>query len=428
MGVKRIVILVGTACGWLGVALAPVVAAEPTAHDPHYGDRAVWPAWVEKADFRKETWPPGRLLVWAASDGRANPADPACWIELRPRASGAASRGRTPAKGPDENTDVVFPGGVRVSGAKGQGRLLVRHVTVEPEAQVRLSEVDIQGNLWVRKGGSFSRAKGIFGGRDKHTFCRSDNEDVEFIPNLVVHNKRPGVSTEWIGRWKTGDEVNLFSGTFIVAPGSTFLPTDRRAMRIRPDAELVLLSASTVHTRGNCYKGNDIEVEGKLLAGTAERPLTRDCTLGLSFKALGKGGLRGADADNVGLLLFPDGVIAVRSADPERARLVFRWHRRPSESHGFDGREPPAVAAMPHGITMLLLGEARFDGVRFEDVLEGGIMMLDTGARKSWQHVAYGPGNFGEPAELFASSAGREDRVRSGGGTGRGIISDGETQ
>jgi hypothetical protein len=159
---------------------------------------------------------------------------------------------------------------------------------------------------------------------------------------------------------------------------------------------------------------------------TAHDPQYDNCTLGLSFKS--EGYRKGARSDDVGLLLFPGGVIAVTSADPTAARLVFRRHRRENETKPFEGGEPPEIAAMPHGITMLLLGETRFGGVLFEDVVKGGIAMLDPRARSQWKHVAFGPGNFGPAADLFAASAGRENHVRTGGGQGRGIDREGDAR
>ena len=385
-----------------------------TAHEPQFGSRELWPEWVVKTDFYKETWPKARILMWFETDWRKSrnldPQDPKSWLE----------NGKTATEPPDKNTDIVFPTSATRYYVAGREPFYARHVTLEPGAHVRFRDADVHGSLWVKKGGSFSRAKGIFGGTEKNTFCRSDNDEIQFIPNMIIHNKLKGKSTEWIGKWKTGDEVNLFSGRLIVAPDSTFLPTDRRIQRVGRDAELVLLSGSTFHLRGNHYIDVDLLIQGKLLAGTPERPLTKDCTLGLSFKARGRGNVRRSDPADTGLILCPQGEIAVHSASPKTARLVFRWHRRKAESKSFSDGEPPAVAAMPHGINMLLAGTARFNGVEFNDVLKGGIRMPDLPLRTRWRNVFFGAKNFSQPDELFTRSNLTPEEKRRSGSVGRG--------
>ncbi len=381
--------------------------ATASAHDPHYAERSVWPEWVERSAFAKEQWPKARVLVWAHAGKlvrRVELSEAGNWLEA----------GRPAGSGPDRTTDVVFPAGAKVS---GNGAFEARHVTVAGEASVSATDANVYGNLWVKQGGKFSRGKGFFGSWDKSTFCRSDNDGAHFIPNMLVHNKRKDVSTEWIGKWQTGDEVTVFSGRFIVAPDSTFMPTDRREFRVFSDGELVLLSGATFCTRGNCYAGNDIELNGALLAGTPERPLRRDCTLGLSFKSKPKQQNRKGKPDDRGLVLSDKGRIAVCSADPKTARLVFKWHRRPNQTKPFKDGEPPEVVALPHGIDMVLMGRVDFDGVEFNDVLKGGILLPDPAARKGWKNVTFGKGNFGSEAELFARYTGRVE-LKDGGGRG----------
>jgi len=382
---------------------------EATAHDPHYDDRTLWPAWVEKADFAKEQWPKARLLVWAhagKSMRGVDASDPANWLE----------DGRPARKGPDENTDVVFvpwADGKRtfVAGDKG---CAVRHMTVEAGVGAHLKTVAVHGNQWIKRGGSFHQTH-PGGARD--TFMRNDTPEPNNVANKITLNKPPEKSIEWIGNWKIGDELDLFSGIFIVAPDSTFLPGDRSTQHIYPDAKLVLLSGSAFYKRSNQYWGHDVEVVGEILAGTADRPLTKDAVLGLSFKAKGKA--RGhvnrgpfishmTNEGDKALILYKQGRIAVHSADPATARLVIQW-RGFGEGRPNKEAEPPDVAAMPHGIDMILLGETRFDGVRFDHVLKGGVEMPDPSARAAWKNVSFGEGNFAPQDELFAKYTGSLD-------------------
>jgi len=388
---------------------AAVLAAEPTAHAPQYDNREVWPAWVEKTDFIREQWDDGRVLVYAdagESVRGVNLSAGSSWLE----------DGKPANKGPDGNTDVVFPASdkkYRVSMDRKQG-LHVRHVTVEAGADISLGQLVIDGNLWVKKGGEFRRIKGDFGHPDKSTFCRSDNEGLQFIPNMQVHKKNKGKSTEWIGHWKQGDDVNIFSGRLIVAPDSSFLPTDRRPQKFYPGAELVLCSGSTFSLRGNQHDQVDLLVGGKILAGTPQRPLTKNATFGVSYKSEGGARSGRTKAGDVGLVLFKEGSIIVHSADPKKARLVLKWHERPNESRrgGGYGGEPKAGGR--HGIAMLLAGELKLDGVVFEDVLPGGILLPDPAARASWKNVTYRDCH--APADkLFSRYKGKAELTHGGG-------------
>lgn len=377
-------------------APAPGGSNNATAHDPQYGDKALWAYDVTKTDHYNQKWESARVLVWsqsAAPQRGADLSESRYWLE----------NGKPAAKGPDAGTDVVFPAG-SVVGAPGGGLIEFRHVTVEAGAKVTLKDANIGGNLWIKKGGAFSKASGAFGARDKSTFCRNDNDGIQMILNMLVLNKNKECSTEWLGKWKVGDELNVFSGKFIVGPDSTFLPTDRREQKVYPNGQLILMSGATFHARGNYYGGCDLEVRGQLLAGTTNRPLTSDCTLGLSFKerSLARNpGPRGP-TEGMGLILHKDGELAVNSSDPKTARLVFKWHRRENESFPLKGPEPADVAAKPHGIGMMLLGTLRLDGVVFDDVLKGGVKLGDPAARSAWRNVTYGSGNAGKPDELFA--------------------------
>ncbi len=402
------------ACG-PALAASPAARLDPqgplykaaSAHAPNFASKALWPYAVEKTAYTRETWPPARVLVWAAEEaprrGTIAFADPANWT---------TPDGKPVARPPDEATDVVFPAGCRFNTKEP---FMARHVTVEPGAHVVVWNVQMTGNLWVKEGATYRRMKGVFGAADRDTFARSDNDEIVFIPNNLTVNKRMDKSLEWLGRWKIADEINMNSGSFIVGPGSLFQHTDRRRSVIRADGALVLMSGATFEGRGNVYQGSDLEVDGRVLAGTPARPLTRDCVLGLSFKPNldpeGSPRARRRPRDDVGLNLRPGASLVVTSADPKTARLVFRWHRNPPETKPFENGEPREIAALPHGIAMNLLGEARLNGVEFNDVLKGGIRLPDLAARRAWQNVVFGRGNFGKPDELFAiQGAGKRSR------------------
>lgn len=377
---------------WCGEAKGAITPG--SAHEPRYDDPALWPPALEtaKAAYAKEVWPKGRTLTW---NGKG-------WDE----------DGKPAAQGPDEQADIVIPPGTT---ANLKERLRVRHVTVEAGGNVSFSDIEMDGNLWIKKGGKWARNKGTFGAADRHTFARNDNPGFQFIMNMVRIDKKPGVSLEWLGKWKTGDELNVSTGTMILGPGSVFGHTDRREMHVYSKAALVLLSGATWESRGNLYKGPDLVIDGQLLAGTRERPLTADCTLGLSFKAKGaaKGSMatKGAGPKDVGLVLMPEALLEVASSDPKKARLCFRWHRHPQETHAFKDGEPEDLKAMPHGIEIRLFGDAKLDGVLFDDILKGGIQLTDPARRSAWKNLEFGKGCFAAGDELFAAWTGEIPKV-----------------
>jgi hypothetical protein len=386
-------------------------AGEASAHDPRYGDRAVWPAWVEKTDFARETWPKARLLVYAhaGADRRGvDLTDPSNWIE----------DGKPAAQPPDQNTDIVFPSAAKRYGVNGEKGCTARHMTVEAGVSAFMDAVLAHGNVWIEDGGSFQavQPRGA-----RNTFMRNDTPKPNQAANKIAFNKPSDRSTEWIGIWRLGDELDLFSGRFVVAPDSTFLAGDRSTQHIYPNGTLVLHSGSTFQKRGNQYWGHEMEVVGQVLAGTPERPLTKDCTLALSFKA--KGRFRLSKPDDRGLVLYREGRLAVHSADPAAARLVFRRNPLPAQSHTFPGgKESPEVAAMPHGIDLLLLGNVELDGVEFNDILTGGILMPDPAQRKAWRNVFFSEGNFAEGDALFAKYTGPMDRKMEDTGIAADLI------
>jgi hypothetical protein len=371
--------------------------ATASAHDPQFDNRELWPQWATKTDFIKEQWPKARVLVWAHAGKNLRSrdldlSDAANWLE----------DGKPATQGPDENTDIVFPASEKRYGVSDGIGCSARHMTVENGCRGWLKSIKVSGNVWIKAGGSWH---GIQPKGPKNTFMRNDGPD-NMADNKIALNKPPGNSIEWMGIWSMGDELDLFSGSFIVAPDSTFMPGDRSTQHIYPNARLVLTSGASFHKRANQYSMTDMDIVGKLMAGTPERPLTRDCTLALSFKAKDAIKHSAFKTTDRGLIVYKDGRVEVHSADPAKAKLVFRWVNLPVISGG--DLVPKDVREMPHGIDMLIIGQVQFDGVEFRDVLKGGILMPDPQVRKQWKNVTFGK-NYAQPDELFAAYTGSTD-------------------
>lgn len=369
---------------------APGADRPATAGEPHYEDRSLWPEHVKETAYYKETWAKARVLVWAhpgKSDRGTDPTDPRNWLE----------NGKPATKPFDENTDLVFPSSdSRYMARVKKQTLSCRHLTVGHNARVVLQKLTAYGNVWIKEGGDIGWLEELSG--DKHTFARNDNSRPGSfrIANKLTLTKSPDASAEIVGNFQTGDDLNLISGVFIVGPDAVFQPGDRSIQGIYPKATLVLLSGAELHKRGNQHYNCEIVVAGKLLAGMPDRPLIKDCFLGISFKNKKvRPGVRGGPHD-YGLVVLKEGTLRIHSADPKKARLVLGWHKQERDS-GVGGNPSGA----PRKIDVVFMGDVQINGIEFSDLHKGGILLPDLAARREWKNVFYGEGNLGRPDELY---------------------------
>jgi len=142
-------------------------------------------------------------------------------------------------------------------------------------------------------------------------------------------------------------------------------------------------------------------VSGQLLAGTAERPLTKDCTLGLSFKTKGEKGIltpepNGANANDFGLVVNPSGTLSVQSADLAKARLVITWNGLSSSQH----HKSDEVDPIDRWVDVVLQGKVSLTGVHFDRIRTGGIHLADPAMRTTGT-LTFGEHNHGKPVDLF---------------------------
>jgi hypothetical protein len=404
-----------TASAEEAVAGAPAAAElqAPSAHNPCFDQAGLWPEDVKKTAYYQQKWEPARLLVWAMKGEYWS--DPANWLEYLPDGSG----GKPAETIPDENTDVLFPDGtykVALAGQKGwpeAGNLEVRHLTVGNGVDLYLRLFTATGNVWIRQGCRWRVTECIWrGGKD--TFSRSDMEkQIAFkIPVVIKHDNR---SVEVLGRWGCVDGLSVNSGKLIIGPDSSWLAGNRHQNIVAPKAALVLMSGARYNTHFIKYGAWDLDVYGELLAGTPERPLQKDALFPLGWKSRGREVMNnrvvGDDRDG-GLMVRPDARLAVHSADPKRARLVFR-QLRDEDLANSGKRTGPALNPAHKHVQMFLLGKTELNGVEFNDMDLGGIELAEPTVRDQWKNIQYGPSNAGKPDELFKKYAGKMPREYS---------------
>jgi len=371
--------------------------AEPTADKPEYSDKDLWPGDVQKTAYAKEVWPIAKLFVWnvTAKDGKeTDPKDPANWTV----------DGKPTALPPGDRDDVIFPTGT-VTRLKENVSLTVRHVTVGKGVRVvKALRIKPLGNVWIKADGSVEEM-GSFTGPE-NVFLRNDNRDFSrtqaAIANKIVFNKPVGSSIEILGTVMSWDEMGFFCGTVVIGPDAALVPGNRSTQPVFPDAQLVMMSGSSCHKRGNQPYENDFVVSGQFLAGTPERPLTRDCTLGLSFKTKGETGtIPGVSVGNwggkndYGMVVNTKGVFSITSADPKKARLVVTWNGLSSAQH----KDPHMPDPTRRFVDIVLQGKVSLNGVCFDHIRKGGIHISNPTVAKQ-SGILLGEHNEGKPAEL----------------------------
>jgi hypothetical protein len=404
-----------------------------------------------KPAYTTEKWDkPRRLLVWAAPGrtGRSGKAEN--WLENgRPMQSLQEQQymfekqhGRPETRaafGPD--TDVLVPVAAEDyqvrSGAAwkpGSDRYITRHITVENGALCNLNINGCNGNVWIAPDGKFDGGGNAPFRGDKHTFLYNglprqghgpvtDPQQLEakhLARKWELRKDDPDASMEVIGGARSGDETHVRRGRLIVAENSNILVGPRCVPVVEKDAALILHSGSYFGKWQN-QPETDTEIRGTLLAGTPDRPLTRDCYFGIGCSdwtgEIRESQLSGKQLKStedipmhIGLVVAESAKVRVHSADPTRARIVFDWHG--DASSGMDNgaayirirteREKAMWAQVRGRISAAFAGDVQFEGVVFDHFYEGGIMLADMNMRDQWTHVYFGDHNHAEPSELFA--------------------------
>lgn len=402
-------------------ALTSPAYAKATAHEPQFGDKALWPMLSGKERFLLQKMPTGRLLVWDIA------------------ANGWTENGKPTDTDPDENTDIVLPDADKPYRG-GKGRQLWRNVTVGRNCYWQGGGDgvgrQIAGNLWLRQGGRMggNGAVRFIGAGD--AFIRNDNdqsqnqgEDDFAYLHQYVHFAKEG-SVEILGHIRVLDEFGVFNGcTLILAPGARVQPGRSATPRVEKGGTMALLDGAYWGKWVNeFHRAVDLKLSGTLQGGLPERPLTRDAHVGLSFRNWKKvnfsvvpGGAAGdekterkkgiRDLRLVSLHAAEGSVIRSIAADPTKASLVIGWTGiektntigDPEKKDGKFATPEFAAAfnAIPRQVTVALMPGCVVDGVCFDHLHPGGLLVGEAGQQAAWKGVRWGEHNAEkDPAKL----------------------------
>jgi len=351
------------------------------------------------------------------------------------------------------NADLLVPVADREYHVRTEPIFSARHITVENNVRFGgRNTPGVFGNVWITAQAGHRVSHGYFPVGDKHTFFFNDKPGLELgegddddvmrrVARYIQILKHPDASVEFLGASSTTDEFHIRRGTMVLGEDAQMLIGNRCTQSIAEGSALVMHSGSFFGKHSG-MGGNDMVVRGTLRAGSPERPLKRDCTIGLDhndwwgdIRAMkAEGGIRWGgpgsqgqiaqyrvpwlswrDRDDwpvhISLTVPKSGTIRVHSADPTKARLVLRWHRR----NGFGGAgaitgDQPVAPAQKElferqyqgRVSAAFVGDVQFDGVVFDNFHQGGIMLADPAMRRRWSHVDFGANNAAEPEQLFA--------------------------
>ncbi|MCC5846924.1 MAG: hypothetical protein JJU29_02440 [Verrucomicrobia bacterium] len=398
--------------------------------------------------YAEETWAPRPLIVWAHPGESGDAFDPRNWLDEKGepmRESPWTITGNDPREGKWDG-DILLPAAdeayrIIQSGNRDHlGAFSLRHLTVEKNASYEV-QYTILGNLWMKDGGKLGHGTqtGGFGSGEgqRHTFARFCNWHhvrephwayAEYISHWVHFDQGRG-SMEIIGH--TGgpsDRVSLRSGTLVISENSSLICGDRAAFFTAPGSTLILLDGAKIANPSPLKGGSGgnimgtYGIGGTLLFGTPEHPLQRD----LIFSAclypidrLNKDSNPSDRASGASWVFGPESRLVTHSADPTRARVVFRPRDRatmptlgipmnlrgPYENRSGNQRGPANPGLwehpdIPKSPIILFRGNTDFNGVVFDGFAEGTIL-VSPAARRRWKNVSFGENNQASPEKLF---------------------------
>lgn len=374
--------------------------------------------------YAKQEWPDCPVMIWArpgVSGGRYVGAN---WLDETgtpyfevPLMSQRNVRSDNPP------IDMLMPAAeVRYSaggwgGGGNEGTPPSRHLTIEYNATYGIT-YNVQGNLWMKHGsGLVGKHRGRFFNEQPnvHRFIRFDGDRAGGKDKLI--ESRDAVIGQW-GDFAAGEGSTLEmigqirsaadrlyirgSGTFILSEGSFLSDGNRSAISIAPGSTLALLQDARVGYEATFQRGccASVWIGGTLMIGLPDKPIRKDMPLylsGVTEDLINRGPGGGMRIAGTSFVLSDKGRFAVHSADPKKARVIFKMHdseraKDAGKRYNRDGRSG--------GLICYFGGKAELNGVMFDNVHPGGII-APPAARKTWKNIFYGKNNLAEPEKLY---------------------------
>ncbi len=402
-------------------AKRPLTAQEQEFRKPN----ALWgdvPGEGQVGNYASQQWDEARLLIWRRPGETGSRFVGPNWL---------GARGIPLFESPmdvDPDIDILLPAArdaysVTGYGPGGMSRPVpTRHVTIEYNAEYG-SSFDVRGNMWMKHGsGIRGRQLGCFNNEEPnvHRFMRFDGKRLNKggrrdAPPFV--DSEDYTTSQW-GSYQTGKDSTLEvigkirgaadhsrahgAGTLIMSENSFLTEGERSAFSIVPGATVVLLQDARIGHETTMQQDickASVWVAGTLMIGLPERPITRDMLFpvaGVTKGHISRDPAEGGRTAGVSFLLGKQGHMVIHSADPAKARVIFKLHD--SEKAKARGKR----YGNPQGIALYFAGKAELNGVVFDNCYEGGIMVSPE-TRATWKNVFYGEHNLAEADKLYWS-------------------------
>jgi hypothetical protein len=393
---------------------------------------ALWadvPGEGQIGSYGKQDWPQVPLMVWRRPGQSGTRFVGPNWVDQTGRPCFEPPVA-TDFMGPDPPmADVLLPAADEFYQSVGdRPQWTIRHMTIEENAFFHLT-YELRGNLWMKDGSGMqapwfgkydNRAPGVhrFLRFDGMRMVRSDREIRE--PHRVeptdarlsqwgAYGTAPGGTLEIIGKNQVNDQFRIFGeGRLIISENSYLAPALRASFSILPEATVVLLQDASINyeTIAKQNGSASVWVGGTLMIGTPDRPITRDmlfAVCGVEEELIERQAAGGLRTPGVSLLVSKEGRLVMHSADPTKARLVFKMHD--SEKARQRGKQ----YGDPKGIVLDFEGQTELNGVVFDNILEGGIMVSPK-QHAAWQNVFYGEHNLADPEKLYWDLEPKEEK------------------
>jgi hypothetical protein len=393
--------------------------------------------------YGKQEWPDCPVMIWARPGVSGDSAAGANWLDENgapyfemPMISPQGGRSDASA------IDVLLPAADSPYAATGRrGMPSHRHLVIEQNACYGVTR-NIYGNLWMKHGSGMAALHGRVTGRDGwggkfdntrpglHRFLRFDGERIPYrLGNIraALRDSRDTVLSQY-GHFSAGDDGTLEligkirsaadrlsiegTGTVIISEGSELHEGSRSALWIKHGATLALLQDAFAGTemtqqRPQCYAS--MIVGGTLKIGLPDKPISRDMRFPLS-------GIRrdlinyspgfSVRATGSSFVLGSGGRFVIHSADPKKARVIFTLHdskraiTRDARYRAKASKARDMALWNPEGIVCYFAGRTEIDGIVFDKVYPGGIIVSPQ-ARAKWKNVSYGRNNLATPEKLY---------------------------